>query len=178
MSIDKIPLENIKQGLKVAVVPGRFVVISNDYNLEYTIVLDYAHTPDSLEKLITTARDHYTGEIITLIGCGGDRDKTKRPIMGEIATRLSDYVYLTSDNPRSEDPMDIICQMEYGIKKQNYEIIVDRKEAIRIAILNAKPDDVILIAGKGHEDYQVLKTGKIPFDEKLIVKDIIKEALL
>ncbi|MCL2323302.1 MAG: UDP-N-acetylmuramoyl-L-alanyl-D-glutamate--2,6-diaminopimelate ligase [Oscillospiraceae bacterium] len=178
MNLAMVPAKDIKQGLKATVVPGRFEIISDEYDLGYTIVLDYAHNPDSLEKLILAARDHYTGRIITLIGCGGDRDKTKRPIMGEIATSLSDYVYLTSDNPRSEDPMDIISQMESGIKKQNYKIIADRKKAIKEAILNAKPHDVILIAGKGHEDYQVLKTGKIPFDEKSIVKSIIKEGLL
>ncbi len=174
----KIKMENIKKGLKTFVVPGRFEIISKEYDIDFSIVLDYAHTPDSLEKLINAAKVYSDGKIITVIGCGGDRDKLKRPIMGDIATSLSDYVYLTSDNPRSEDPMDIICQMEAGIKKQNYEIIVDRKQAIKAAILSARCHDIVLIAGKGHEDYQVLKTGKIPFDEKIIVKNIIREELL
>ena len=174
----EIPKENIKQGLKTAVVPGRFEVICREYDLDFTIILDYAHTPDSLEKLIKTARGYAEGKILTVIGCGGDRDKVKRPIMGAIATSLSDYVYLTSDNPRCEEPMDIICDIEAGIDKQNYEIIIDRISAIRKALLNANPKDIVLIAGKGHEDYQVLKSGKIPFDEKLIVQNIIKEELL
>lgn len=174
----EIPKENIKKGLKIAVVPGRFEIICKEYDLGFTIVLDYAHTPDSLEKLIKTAREYSEGRVLTVIGCGGDRDKLKRPIMGKIATSLSDYVYLTSDNPRCEEPMDIICDMEAGIDKQNYEIIVDRTSAIRKALLNAKLKDIVLIAGKGHEDYQVLKLEKIAFDEKLIVQNIIKEELL
>lgn len=178
LSSISIPRENIILGLKTAVVPGRFEMICKEFNLDFTIVLDYAHTPDSLEKLINTAREYTSGRVLTLIGCGGDRDKLKRPIMGNIATKLSDYVYLTSDNPRSEEPIDIICDMEAGIDKDNYEIIVDRASAIKEVIKAAKPDDIVLIAGKGHEDYQVLKEGKIPFDEKLIVKNIIKEELL
>lgn len=173
-----IPMNNIKYGLKNVFVPGRFVIISKNYNLNFNIILDFAHTPDSLKKLIMTAKEYANGKVVTVIGCGGDRDKTKRPVMGKISTELSDYVFLTSDNPRSEEPLDIINDIKSGIVNNNYEIVIDRKEAIKRAILYAKKDDIVLIAGKGHEDYQVLKQGKVPFDESIIIDDIIKGELL
>ncbi len=130
-----------------------------------TAIIDYAHTPDAVEKVINAYLELKNNRIITLIGCGGDRDPKKRPIMGEIATRLSDYVILTSDNPRTEDPISIIDDMIKGIKKDNYEVIVDRKEAIKKAIDLMEKDDILLILGKGHENYQIIGKTKYHLDD-------------
>ncbi|MBQ6707727.1 MAG: UDP-N-acetylmuramoyl-L-alanyl-D-glutamate--2,6-diaminopimelate ligase [Clostridia bacterium] len=171
-----ISLENIcKALLETKGVPGRCEVAQTD--TPYTIILDYAHTPDALENIISTIQGFCEGRIITVFGCGGDRDKTKRPLMGKIAAERSDFVVVTSDNPRSEDPMEIIDEIISGIKrKKNVYAIEDRKEAIRKAMSIAKPNDIILLAGKGHETYQVLKTGKIHFDEREAIAEILKEA--
>ncbi len=130
-----------------------------------TAIIDYAHTPDAVEKVINAYLELKKNKIITLIGCGGDRDPKKRPIMGEIATRLSDYVILTSDNPRTEDPQKIIDDMIKGIKKDNYEAILDRKEAIKKAIDLMDKDDILLILGKGHENYQIIGKTKYHLDD-------------
>lgn len=168
----------IKDGLyKVGCVPGRSEIIETD--TPYSVMIDYAHKPDGLEKILTTIRQYAKGRIITLFGCGGDRDKEKRPMMGKIAGELSDYVIITSDNPRSEDPMEIIEQAEAGIKSTgcDYICIENRRDAIKFALKMAKPDDIVLLAGKGHEPYQVLKDRTIPFDERDIVEELLREEL-
>ncbi len=154
-------LKDIKQ------VPGRFQVFKNN---GMTAIVDYAHTPDALEKVIKTAKKLAKGKVITIFGCGGDRDKGKRPIMGEISSKESDYTILTSDNPRSEDPLGIIEDIKKGLAGENWEIEIDRAKAIQQGINMLNKDDVLLIAGKGHENYQVLKDTVIPFSDIEIIK--------
>ena len=129
-------------------------------------IIDYAHTPDAVEKIITSTLENRIGKIITIIGCGGDRDNKKRPIMGNIATTLSDYVILTNDNPRTEDPINIMKDITSGIEKDNYEIIYDRSEAIKKGLEMLKDNDTLLILGKGHEDYQIIGHEKIHLSDK------------
>ena len=165
-----INMDTIIKGLSDASgVLGRVEVVPTD--TDYTVIIDYAHTPDGLENIITTVKDFAVGRVITLFGCGGDRDSTKRPIMGEIAGRLSDYSIITSDNPRTEDPDAIISEIVEGIKKTNgeYKVITDRREAIAYALDNAKKDDVIILAGKGQETYQIIGKEKYDFDERVVV---------
>ncbi|MCB2297133.1 UDP-N-acetylmuramoyl-L-alanyl-D-glutamate--2,6-diaminopimelate ligase [Clostridium tagluense] len=171
-----IDIAAIKLGLKKVQVLGRCELVENKHNLGFEIILDYAHTPDALENILKTVREFTKGKLICVFGCGGDRDKTKRTIMGKIGTQLCDISIITSDNPRTEDPVQIINDIASGIEKENFEIIVDRTMAIKRAIEIAMKDDVIVIAGKGHEDYQVLKDKTIHFDEREIVLDIIKES--
>ncbi len=140
---------------------------------DFHIFIDYAHTPDGLEKIINTINEFKEGRLITVFGCGGDRDNKKRPIMGKIASELSDVAIVTSDNPRTEDPMKIIEDILKGIDKENYIVVPGRKDAIAEAIKIARKDDVILLAGKGHETYQILNEGKIHFDEREIVKELL-----
>lgn len=173
--IDK---EIICRGIEEAgFVPGRSEVLSLDK--PYKIIIDYAHAPDGLENILKAINLYAKARIITVFGCGGDRDKTKRPIMGEIAGRLSDFAIITSDNPRSEDPDAIISQIEEGIRNTNcdYICIENRKNAIRHAMMMAKASDIILLAGKGHETYQVLKDRVIDFDEREIVKELLREGV-
>ena len=169
-----VSLKSIKKGIENVVVVGRCEMTGKEYNLPYTIILDYAHTPDGLDNILKTARGFTSNRLICVFGCGGDRDKVKRPQMGEIASNLSDIAIVTSDNPRTEKPSSIIQDILVGIKKDNYEVVENRKEAIKKAISLATAGDVIVIAGKGHEDYQVLNTGKIHFDEREIVDEILK----
>lgn len=169
-----ITLEEIANGLKSAAgVKGRIEVVKT--NTDYTVIIDYAHTPDGLVNILKTIRGFAKGRVITLFGCGGDRDKTKRPQMGRIAGELSDFCIVTSDNPRSEEPLDIIGDILEGIKETDceYQVIENRFEAIEFAIDNAKTDDIILLAGKGHELYQILKDRTIVFDEREIVLKLI-----
>ena len=163
------------EGLKKAKgVKGRTEVVP--VNKDYTVIIDYAHTPDSLEKIITSISNVSDGRIVTLFGCGGDRDAAKRPIMGKIAEKYSDFVIVTSDNPRTEDPEKIIDDILKGIKgKNNIKVITDRKEAIKYALKNGKKGDIIILAGKGHETYQITNQGKIHFDEREIINDILKD---
>ena len=171
-----VPPEAIKQGLEaVKNVPGRVELL--DTGTPYRVILDYAHSPDALENILTTIRQTTKKRVIALFGCGGDRDHEKRPIMGEIAGRLADYCVLTSDNPRSEDPFDILASIEEGIKKTDtqYTVIENRREAIRYAMSIAQPGDVVVLAGKGHETYQEIKGVKHPFDEKVVVKELLEE---
>ena len=159
-------------------VSGRFQYIVSDTNV--TVIVDYAHTPDALENVLKTINDIRTKneQLITVVGCGGNRDKTKRPIMAGIATELSDKVILTSDNPRNEDPETIIAEMEEGVAAQNYKktvAISDRKQAIKTACQLAQPNDIILIAGKGHETYQEIKGIRHDFDDLKIVKEILEQ---
>ena len=142
---------------------------------DFTVMLDYAHTPDALENILRTVCGYATGRVVTLFGCGGDRDRTKRPLMGQVAVKYSDFVIVTSDNPRSEVPADIIADILTGLKgtKTPYKVIENRRDAIEYAIKNAQKDDIILLAGKGHEKYQILSTGTIEFDEEKIVGEIL-----
>lgn len=142
----------------------------------FSVIIDYAHTPDGLENLLSTVRDVYKGRVITVFGCGGDRDRHKRPIMGEIAGRLSDIAVVTSDNPRTEDPEKIIDDIMTGLEKSKAKTyrITDRTQAIKKALSIAGEGDVVVLAGKGHETYQVLKDGKVHYDEREIVKNILE----
>ena len=162
----KTALENIK-------IPGRSELVPN--KKELSIMIDYAHSPESLENILQAVKTYTKGRVIVVFGCGGDRDTTKRPIMGEIAGRIADYSIVTSDNPRTEDPEKIIKDIEAGISKTKgkYEIIVDRKKAIEKAITMANKKDIVILAGKGHEPYQEINKVKYPFDEREIVKEII-----
>ncbi len=167
-------LSEISSGLKAAHgVKGRIEVVPT--NTDYTVIIDYAHTPDGLLNILNTIRGFAKGRIVTLFGCGGDRDKTKRPQMGKIAGELSDFCIVTSDNPRSEEPGMIIEDILEGMKETDcrYAVVENRFEAIEFALDNAKADDVILLAGKGHEPYQILKDRTIVFDEREIVQKLI-----
>lgn len=168
-------IEDIKEALKKVAVPGRCEIVTLNHDLGYDVIVDYAHTPDGLENILNSAREFTFGRLISVFGCGGDRDKTKRPIMGSIGSNLSDIAIITSDNPRTEDPMAIIEDIKSGLKKDNYIVIENRREAIKYAMKIAKDKDVIVIAGKGHEDYQILKDKRIHFDEREIISEIIKE---
>ena len=168
--------ESIRKGLEnVSAVPGRIELL--DTGTPYRVILDYAHSPDSLENVLNAVRQTARGRMIALFGCGGDRDKAKRPLMGEIGGQLADYCILTSDNPRNEDPMAILDAIEAGIKPTgcDYIVIENRREAIRYALTHAEPDDVVVLAGKGHETYQEIKGVKHPFDEKVVVRELLEE---
>ena len=161
-----LALSNIK-------VPGRSEII--DVQKTFTVMVDYAHNPSSLEAILSSIKKYVKGRIICVFGCGGNRDKEKRPMMGEISGRLADFTVITTDNPRNEDPSIIMKQIEDGVKKTKglYKIIENRKDAIAFAMRIAWKNDLVLIAGKGHETYQELKNGKrIDFDERKVVKDI------
>ncbi len=161
-----VPMEEIAAGLtENQGISGRFQTVRSKKGCQ--AVIDYAHTPDGLENVLKTAKEFVKGKIIAVFGCGGDRDKTKRPIMGEIGGRLADYCILTSDNPRTEDPLTILGEVEAGVKRTNcpYEKIVDRREAVQRAAELAAAGDVILIAGKGHETYQIFADRTIHFDD-------------
>ncbi|MBS3919927.1 MAG: UDP-N-acetylmuramoyl-L-alanyl-D-glutamate--2,6-diaminopimelate ligase [Deltaproteobacteria bacterium] len=183
------PLEILKEGVEdVEGVSGRFEKVANRKSIH--VIVDYAHTRDALERVLSGLRDTLAyssqncGKIVTVFGCGGDRDRTKRPLMGEAAGRYSDLVVLTSDNPRTEDPLSIIEEVEKGFQalsleewhqnkmeawrsKKGYLKVPDRREAIRMAIALARPEDIVLIAGKGHEDYQIVGKKKFPFDDRV-----------
>lgn len=166
--------EIIKESLGNISVPGRSEIVPNKKGL--TIMIDYAHTPESLENILTTVKSYTRGRVIAVFGCGGDRDSTKREIMGEIAGKIADYTVITSDNPRTEKPEEIIKQIEVGIKKtgSKYISIVDRVEAIKHAINMATKADIIVLAGKGHETYQEINGKKQHLDEREIINQIIK----
>ena len=167
--------EVIKECLLNIRVPGRSELVDNKLGL--TIMIDYAHTPESLEKILSSVKIYTKGRVISVFGCGGDRDKNKRPMMGEVSGRVADYTIITSDNPRTEEPAEIVKDIEEGIKKTNgkYECIVDRIEAIKKAIKMANKRDIIILAGKGHEQYQEINKKRYPFDESKIVNEIIDE---
>lgn len=167
-------LDKIVNGLETCVgAPGRFERVQHDR--DFAVVVDYAHSDDALLNTLKTARDLTKGRIITVFGCGGDRDKTKRVPMGEVAGRNSDLVIVTSDNPRTEEPLKIIEQIEVGLKNTNcpFLSISDRREAIHQAISKAKPDDVVIIAGKGHETYQIVGNEKYHFDDREIAREAL-----
>ncbi len=170
-----IDMDTIIKGLKNASgVLGRVEVVPTD--TDYTVIIDYAHTPDGLENIISTVKEFARGKVITLFGCGGDRDNTKRAVMGEIAGRLSDFSIITSDNPRTEDPLKIVRQIEEGMKRTEgkYTVITDRREAIAYALDIAEKDDVIILAGKGQETYQIIGKEKHDFDERVEVYKHLK----
>ena len=143
--------------------------------MPFEVIVDYAHTPDGVKNVLETARQIAKGKIISVFGCGGDRDHSKRPIMGQIAAELSDVVIITSDNPRTENPEKILNEIESGIGNKNHERIVDRRLAIFKAIELAEAGDVVLILGKGHETYQILNTGTIHFDDREVAHEAITE---
>lgn len=169
-----IPMNKIKEGLRDVVIPGRCELVAKEKNLPYSIIIDYAHTPDGLENILSTVKAFTKNRMISVFGCGGDRDKVKRPQMGKIGCELSDIAIITSDNPRSEEPMDIINDIVKPLNYDNFVIEVNRKEAIRKAMNMALEGDVIVIAGKGHETYQILKDETIHFDEREVVYDILE----
>jgi UDP-N-acetylmuramoyl-L-alanyl-D-glutamate--2,6-diaminopimelate ligase len=156
-------------------VPGRFERV--DAGQPFLVIVDYAHTPDALRNAIQAARSLKPARVITLFGCGGDRDRTKRPLMGMAAAEMSDFVVLTSDNPRSEDPLDIINDAMVGLRRLDTPHIVeaDRKRAIRMAIGETRAGDCLLIAGKGHENYQVLREQTVHFDDRETAAGILQE---
>lgn len=165
----------IEQGLKnMKPVAGRFEPLDT-HGREFSIILDYAHTPDSLKNALDTAKSFAPARVVTIFGCGGNRDSSKRAVMGKIAGERADFTIITSDNPRFEEPAAIMAQIEEGMKQTEgkYTCIENRKEAIEYAIRNAQKDDVILLAGKGHEDYQEIKGIKHDFDEKIVVEKIL-----
>ncbi|MCP4705076.1 MAG: UDP-N-acetylmuramoyl-L-alanyl-D-glutamate--2,6-diaminopimelate ligase, partial [candidate division Zixibacteria bacterium] len=165
--------DNIKKGLESAKpVPGRYrpVILGQPFS----VVIDYAHTPDALARLCLSAREITQGNILTLFGCGGDRDSGKRPMMAEAASTNSDFVILTSDNPRTENPEKIFEETIPGMIDDNYEVISDRSEAIRTIIGRAKKDDTVLIAGKGAEDYQEIGTTRFPFNDKKEIENALE----
>jgi UDP-N-acetylmuramyl-tripeptide synthetase len=168
-------LDRIAKGIETcAGAPGRFERVANKEG--FAVIVDYAHTPDALRNTLHTAREVAgDGRIITVFGCGGDRDRTKRPLMGEAAAKGSDLVYLTSDNPRTEDPQRIFDDTEAGLRPHatDYRIAPDRRAAIHEAIAAARPGDLVLIAGKGHEDYQITGTEKLHFDDREVAHEVL-----
>jgi UDP-N-acetylmuramoyl-L-alanyl-D-glutamate--2,6-diaminopimelate ligase len=145
----------------------------------FTVVVDYAHTEDALRQVMTALRKLKPKRLITVFGCGGDRDRTKRPLMGQAAAELSDEVIVTSDNPRSEDPGRIALDVEVGVRRvrnDHYLTILEREKAIDKAFSMAEPSDIVLIAGKGHENYQILSNRTIPFDDREVARRLLKQA--
>ena len=170
-----VPVENIQKALKVAKVRGRIEMVK--VSDEFTMMIDYAHNAMSLESLLHTLRDYRPERIVTIFGCGGNRSKTRRYEMGEVSGRMSDFTIITSDNPRFEEPQDIIDDIITGIQKTDGEYIAvcDRKEAIRYSIEHGRPGDVIVLAGKGHETYQEIKGVKYDMDDRVLVKEVLEE---
>ena len=168
-------LDKIAEGLEMCIgAPGRFERVAHDG--DFAVVVDYAHSDDALLNTLKTARDLTDGRIITVFGCGGDRDKTKRAPMGNVAGTHSDLVIVTSDNPRTENPLKILSEIEVGLIETNcpYLIVPDRREAIHRAIQKAKSNDVVLIAGKGHETYQIVGGEKFHFDDREIAREALE----
>lgn len=152
-------------------VPGRMEVAATAKG--FSVIVDYAHTPDGLENVLTALKEITEGRVICVFGCGGDRDRTKRPIMGEVASRLSDICILTSDNPRTEDPMEIINEVKTGMTSGRSYVEPDRRKATALALSKAKSGDVVLIAGKGHEDYQIIGTEKLHYDDREVARELL-----
>ena len=171
----QVPVEMIKDALKKAKVKGRIEMIK--VSDEFTLMIDYAHNAMSLESLLTTLKEYNPKRLVCLFGCGGNRSKDRRFEMGEVSGRLADLTIITSDNPRFEEPQDIINDIKTGIAKTDgkYVEICDRKEAIKYAIEHGEPGDVIVLAGKGHEDYQEICGVKHPMDERVLIKEVLEE---
>ncbi|MDS9997678.1 UDP-N-acetylmuramoyl-L-alanyl-D-glutamate--2,6-diaminopimelate ligase [Bacillus atrophaeus] len=169
-----IPFETVAEAVEeLHGVRGRFELVNK--NQEFPVIVDYAHTPDSLENVLKTCKDMTEGKVFVVVGCGGDRDKTKRPKMAKIAVQLADEPIFTSDNPRSEDPLAILRDMEAGVENEYYHSIANREQAIFFAIANARKGDVVLIAGKGHETYQQIGTETFDFDDAEVAARAIVE---
>ncbi|MBI5102884.1 MAG: UDP-N-acetylmuramoyl-L-alanyl-D-glutamate--2,6-diaminopimelate ligase [Nitrospirae bacterium] len=167
------PVDTIIDGIKDArAIRGRFERV--EAGQQFLAIIDFAHTEDALERLIKTARGLGSGKIITVFGCGGNRDRGKRPAMGAVAAKLSDFVVITSDNPRNEDPDDIIREIVAGVVSNNYLVEPDRKEAIKKAALMADRGDILLLAGKGHEEYQEIRGGRLKFSDREVLEDTIR----
>jgi UDP-N-acetylmuramoyl-L-alanyl-D-glutamate--2,6-diaminopimelate ligase len=170
-----LSIQTIVEGLeKLSGVPGRMEKFRSPKG--FTVVVDYAHTEDALRQVMNALRKLKPHHLITVFGCGGDRDRTKRPLMGEAAAQLSDQVFITSDNPRSEDPGRITLDVEVGVRRvrsTGYEIIVDREEALAQAFSTAQAEDIVLVAGKGHENYQILADRTIPFDDREVTQRLL-----
>ncbi len=171
----QVPAEKIKEVLKQAKVKGRIEMIK--VSDEFTLMIDYAHNAMSLESLLTTLKEYNPKRLVCLFGCGGNRSRDRRYEMGEVSGRLADLTIITSDNPRFEEPQDIIDDIKTGISRTDgkYVEICDRKEAIKYAIANGQPGDVIVLAGKGHEDYQEIKGVKYPMDERVLIAEVLEE---
>jgi UDP-N-acetylmuramoyl-L-alanyl-D-glutamate--2,6-diaminopimelate ligase len=170
-----IAIEKIVETIKtIEGVPGRFEVV--DEGQPYTVIVDYSHTPDSLENALSAINEFAEGKVAVVVGCGGNRDKTKRPLMAQIAVKHADRAIFTSDNPRSEDPAGILKDMETGVDEGTYHSIIDRYDAITYAIQNAGDKDIILIAGKGHETYQIVGSAVHDFDDREAARQAIMEA--
>ena len=173
-----LSLDQVLEGLQsVNCIPGRFEKIPCDQN--FSVIVDYAHTDDALRNVLQAAKSFTTGRIITVFGCGGDRDRGKRKAMGSVAIKGSELAVVTSDNPRTEDPQRILDDILEGIPSskfqgRDYEVVVDRKEAINFAIQQARSGDLVMIAGKGHEDYQVLKEGVIHFNDREVALEAVR----
>ncbi|MDD2523633.1 MAG: cyanophycin synthetase, partial [Endomicrobiaceae bacterium] len=168
-------VSNIKN---ISGAPGRLESVNSQ--ADFTVIVDYAHTHDALQNVLSSIQNLQPSKIITVFGCGGNRDKTKRPLMAQTACKMSDFVFITSDNPRDEKPELIAEDVENGAKsinKNNYKVIIDRKQAIEEAIKMAKKDDIVLIAGKGHETYQIIGENKIHFDDREVASDILKNLM-
>ena len=165
----------MKRALKAAKTKGRIEMVQ--VSDEFTLMIDYAHNAMSLKSLLASLREYKPGRLVCLFGCGGNRAKARRYEMGEVSGRMADLTIITSDNPRLEDPQAIIDDIKTGIHKTNgrYVEIIDRKEAIRYAIANGRPKDVIVLAGKGHEDYQEIKGVKYPMDERDLIAQVLQE---
>ncbi len=176
-NVDPAIIKNVLE--EVSGVPGRFEKI--EAGQDFTVIVDYAHTPDGLENVLSTAERFCQGNLITVFGCGGDRDRSKRPLMGSIALRYSDYAIITNDNPRTESlfriEADILSGIDHNIYRGKYEVIPDRAEAIKTAIYRARAEDVVLIAGKGHETYQIFADKIIDFDDRKMARYYIKQKL-
>ena len=167
--------ENIVKALAGARVKGRIEMVK--VSDEFTLMIDYAHNAMSLESLLTTLREYKPNRLVCLFGCGGNRAKIRRYEMGEVSGKLADLTIITSDNPRFEKPQDIIDDIKIGIGKTDgkYVEIIDRKEAIAYAIKNGQPGDIVILAGKGHEDYQEIEGKKYPMDERVLIQEILQE---
>jgi UDP-N-acetylmuramoyl-L-alanyl-D-glutamate--2,6-diaminopimelate ligase len=168
------PLELAGSVASLGSVQGRMDYVN--LGQPFAVIVDYAHTDDALRNVISIARGISAKRVITLFGCGGDRDRTKRPLMGQIAGKLSDFVVLTSDNPRSEDPLSIINDALVGLRRQDVEHLIepDRAKAIRRAIQEAQPGDIVILAGKGHETYQTAGGRTIPFDDRDVAREVLR----
>jgi UDP-N-acetylmuramoyl-L-alanyl-D-glutamate--2,6-diaminopimelate ligase len=175
-----LPAKAIETGIgSMAVVPGRFEPVLAGQS--FRVIVDFAHTDDALVRVLQSTREITKGRVLVVFGCGGDRDRTKRPLMGEAAIRGSDFVVATSDNPRSEDPNAILSEVEVGLRRaggvegKNYRLLPDRREAIRYAIKLASAGDTVLLAGKGHETYQIIGDRSFPFDDRAVARELLDE---
>ena len=171
----KVSVEDIQTALKKAHVKGRIEMVK--VSEEFTLMIDYAHNAMALESLLGTLREYEPNRLVCLFGCGGNRSKLRRYEMGEVSGRLADFTIITSDNPRFEEPLAIIEDIKVGMQKTEgaYMEIPDRKEAIRYAVTHGEPGDIVVLAGKGHEDYQEIKGVQYPMDERVLIAEILEE---